>query len=98
MFSRIRQLLAPPVLENEGEALAASLLRIILIIFAVAGLVVPILLNAVAVINPNDASQFEVGTFIMGLIVPLLALGLLSILHEGRVRLASVIITATLFV
>jgi hypothetical protein len=97
MLIRIRELLRPPVSENKEDALASSLLYTILVIFSIAGLVVPLLLNIVSLIDPSDEIPFELSTLVMGLVVPALALWLLNLLHQGKVQLASIIMTTTLF-
>ncbi len=97
MLSWIRKILRPPDHENEEDALAASLLHTILLIFAAAGFLVPLLLNLVAILDPSDEIPFEISTFLMGLIVPGLALGLMELMHRGRMQLASIIMSGTLF-
>ena len=97
MWTWIRKVLKPPVLENAEDALAASLLHTILLIFAAAGFIVPLLLNFVALLDPKDEIPFEIVTVVIGLVVPALAFGLIELLHRGNIRLSSIIMTGTLF-
>ncbi|MFZ0543891.1 MAG: GAF domain-containing protein, partial [Candidatus Promineifilaceae bacterium] len=96
MLTRIKKVIAPPILENE-DALAASLLQTILVILAGASFVVPLVLNAIALLDPNDNIHYNSGTLLMGIIVPALSLGLLRMARQGRVRLTGAIMTGTLF-
>lgn len=93
MYHRIRNFLVPPTLENQSEALVATLLNTsLLVVFGVA-LVVPPLLFLV-----TPAGERNGLVLVLGGIMAAVTGGLWFLMRRGRIELASVLFSATLLV
>ena len=85
MLTRLRQVFAAPVFEDEGTTRAASLLNTTLLtLFVVAVLAPPLLV----LVEPTGVTF----TLLAGAIVAMLAVGLLVLTRRGRVQAASLLL------
>jgi len=90
MLTRLRQVFAAPVFEDEGTTRAASLLNTTLLaLFVVAVLAPPLLV----LVEPTGVTF----TLLAGAIVAILAVGLLVLTRRGRVQAASLLLSSMLF-
>jgi GAF domain-containing protein len=90
MLTRLRQVLAAPVFEDESTTRAASLLNTTLLILFVVSVVAPPML---VLAEPTGATF----TLLVGAIVAVLAVGLLVLTRRGRVQAASLLLSSVLF-
>jgi len=90
MLTRLRQVFAAPVFEDEGTTRAASLLNTTLLtLFVVAVLAPPLLV----LVEPTGVTF----TLLAGAIVAMLAVGLLVLTRRGRVQAASLLLSSVMF-
>jgi GAF domain-containing protein len=89
MLTRIRQLLALPVFEDEDETRVANLLNIVLLTLLAATAVIPPIL---VLIEPTGATI----TLLFGIVMVVLFLGLLFLLRLGFVQMSSVLLLCVL--
>jgi GAF domain-containing protein len=94
MWSRIRQLLAAPVFEDEEKTRVARLLNTVLLTFCVAVLLVA---ASIPVLYGLPASPEEVFTLLSGVIMGIAAIGLLLLARRGHVRLAAIVLLLLLW-
>jgi GAF domain-containing protein len=90
MLTRLRQVFAAPVFEDEGTTRAASLLNTTLLTLLVVAVLAPPLL---VLAEPTGVTF----TLLAGAIVAILAVGLLVLTRRGRVQAASLLLSSVLF-
>jgi methyl-accepting chemotaxis protein len=90
MVARLRQFVALPVLEDEGETYVASLLNIILLTILVTTVVGTVI---VMVLEPSEL----IFNLVFGVVMAALILGLRALAHRGRLRLVSVLLSLALW-
>ena len=90
MLTRLRQLIAAPVFEDEGKTRAASLLNTALLTLLAAGALIP---PALVLADPTGTTL----TLVIGVVVTAMSLGLLVLTHRGHVRTASVLLSTIMF-
>jgi GAF domain-containing protein len=90
MLTRLRQVFAAPVFEDDGTTRAASLLNTTLLTLFVVSVLAPPLL---VLVEPTGVTF----TLLAGAIVAILAVGLLVLTRRGRVQAASLLLSSMLF-
>lgn len=95
MWSRIRQLFAAPVFEDEEKTRVARLLNTVLLTFCPAVLLV---VASILVLYGFPATLEEVFTLLTGVIAGIAAAGSLVLARRGRVRVAAVVLLSVLWV
>jgi len=90
MFARIKELLAPPVFEDEAKTRSAKLLNTILLITLAATVI------GTALIIPMEPEEWVLN-LVFGAIITAFLLGLRLLMRRGRVRLAGALVSLILW-
>jgi GAF domain-containing protein len=94
MWSRIRQLLAAPVFEDEERARVARLLNTVLLTFSVAVVLVVISILAFYGLPAAPDASF---TLLSGVVMAVAAIALLVIARRGRVKISALVLLCLLW-
>ena len=93
MWTQITHWLTPPIFPDSNKTRSARLLNLILLLLAAAA----ITLTPLIYLLGSDGTTFRPFTLIVAIFVVAVSMGLLILTRQGQVRLASFIVTFTIF-